>query len=70
MTPKFKDGSLVRFNDAVCKMAPQYIGRVYTILAATAAWGIGEANEWYGDYLVFDENGAKSVVRETTLVAA
>jgi len=70
MTPKFEDGTKVRFNNNVCSMAPHLIGKTFTILAASASWGIGQKNEWHGEYVIASENGEKSVAPESCLVEA
>lgn len=48
--------------------APAYQGKTYTVLAASAEWGIGQANEWYGDYVIQSVTGEKSVARQSSLV--
>lgn len=68
MIPKFKDGTRVRMHDDVIASAPAYAGRIYTILSATAEWGIGADNEWYGNYSIQDENGNKAITRESCIV--
>lgn len=70
MTPKFEIGSQVQMSPSIVAAAPAYAGRTYTILAASAAWGIGQSNDWYGDYVVSDDAGNHSVTRESCLVLA
>ena len=66
----FNAGQKVRFNNSILAAAPAYAGKVYTILAASAAWGIGQANDWYGDYVIQSSSGEKSVASQSCLVAA
>ncbi len=66
----FAVGQAVRFSDSIIAAAPKYKGQTYTILAATAAWGIGRRNEWYGEYMIQDALGHKAVTSQSCLVAA
>lgn len=70
MTPKFEVGAEVQFNADVISQAPVYADRRYVIVAATGSWGIGQSNEWAGEYLIRAEDGSVAVTRESSLVAA
>lgn len=70
MVPKFAIGAIVRMTDSIIASAPAYADRTFTILAASAAWGIGQANDWHGDYVIADSNGNRAVSRECCLQLA
>ncbi|QIG69604.1 hypothetical protein EVB81_035 [Rhizobium phage RHph_I46] len=72
MTPKFKAGDKVRFNDFIIKECPKYAGLVYEIVCiAHSAWEIGGNNEWYGEYNIRLVGGTQiSGTYENSLVAA
>ncbi|QIG67973.1 hypothetical protein EVB55_038 [Rhizobium phage RHph_Y68] len=72
MTPKFENGTKVRFNDFIIAECPKYAGKVYEIVCiAHSSWEIGGDNSWYGEYNIREVGGTQICgTYERSLVAA